>query len=380
MIVGEERALAAAHRALGRDGLAELLPMLEPAALSPTTRHDLPNTKALLKALREQGVQITGEEVAAPVELRRVAPTDILLAAGAILGVYLLIGELAGIDWDTTFNNAEWGWIAIAFLLSWLPPFSGAIAMMGSVAIRLPYKAVVGEQFANNFTGLVGGTVATTALVIRFFQKQGQKVAVAASSGVLNSLAGMVVQAFLVLIALIFTGDNFVPSDSGGGRDIAGFVILLIVVGGIAIAVALVVPKLRRRLQGVVQPQIGAAKENLKGILTTPRKAAMLFGGNLVTQLLFALILEAALHAYGQSLPLLQVVLVNSLASLLGGMAPVPGGMGVVEAGLIGGFTAAGIPQTEAVAATFTARLFTAYLPPIWGWFALQWLRRNDYV
>ena len=282
-----------------------------------------------------------------------------------------MIGELAGIDWDTTFNDAEWGWIAIAFLLSWLPPFSGAIAMMGSVAIRLPYKAVVGEQFANNFTGLVGGTVATTALVIRFFQKQGQKVAVAASSGVLNSLAGMVVQAFLVLIALIFTGDNFVPSDSGGGRDIAGFVILLIVVGGIAIAVALVVPKLRRRLRGVVQPQIGAAKENLKGILTTPRKAAMLFGGNLVTQLLFALMLEAALHAYGQSLPLLQVVLVNSLASLLGGMAPVPGGMGVVEAGLIGGFTAAGIPQTEAVAATFTARLFTAYLPPIWGWFAL---------
>ena len=251
---------------------------------------------------------------------------------------------------------------------------------MGSVAIPLPYKAVVGEQFANNFTGLVGGTVATTALVIRFFQKQGQKVAVAASSGVLNSLASMVVQAILVVTALIFTSSDFTPSDSGGGKGIAGFVIILIVVGGIGLAVALVVPKLRRRLQGVVAPQLGAAKENLKGILTTPRKAAMLFGGNLVTQVLFALVLEAALHAYGESLPLLQVILINSLASLLGGMAPVPGGMGVVEAGLIGGFTAAGIPQTQAVAATFTARLFTAYLPPIWGWFALQWLRRNDYV
>ena len=64
--------------------------------------------------------------------------------------------------------------------------------------------------------------------------------------------------------------------------------------------------------------------------------------------------LDAALHAYGESLPLLQLILINSLASLLGGMAPVPGGMGVIEAGLIGGFTAAGIPQTEAVAATFT--------------------------
>jgi uncharacterized membrane protein YbhN (UPF0104 family) len=379
-LVGEARALAAADRALGHRGLADVLPMLEPAALTSAARRDVADTKGLLKRLREQGVKITGEELAAPVELRRIAPTDILLAAGAILGVYLLIGELAGIEWGSTFNNAEWGWVALAFLLSWTTPFSSAVAMMGSVAIPLPYKAVVGEQFANNFTGLVGGTVATTALVIRFFQKQGQKVAVAASSGVLNSLAGMVVQAILVVTALIFTSGEFNVSDSGGGRDIAGFVIILIVVGGIGLAVALVVPKLRRRLQGVVAPQLGAAKDNLKGILTTPRKAAMLFGGNLVTQVLFALVLDAALHAYGESLPLLQVILINSLASLLGGMAPVPGGMGVVEAGLIGGFTAAGIPQTQAVAATFTARLFTAYLPPIWGWFALQWLRRNDYV
>ena len=61
-------------------------------------------------------------------------------------------------------------------------------------------------------------------------------------------------------------------------------------------------------------------------------------------------------------------------------MAPVPGGMGVIEAGLIGGMTAAGVPQEIAVATTFTARMCTAYLPPIWGWFALQWLRRNEYV
>jgi len=105
-----------------------------------------------------------------------------------------------------------------------------------------------------------------------------------------------------------------------------------------------------------------------------------MFGGNLASQVLYALVLEAALHAYGSSLPLLQLILINSLASVIGGMAPVPGGMGVIEAGLIGGMTAAGVPQEVAVATTFTARLFTAYLPPIWGWFALQWLRRNEYV
>ena len=64
----------------------------------------------------------------------------------------------------------------------------------------------------------------------------------------------------------------------------------------------------------------------------------------------------------------------------VGGIAPVPGGLGVIEAGLIAGFTAAGVPETAAVGATFTARMFTAYLPPIWGFFALKWLERNKHL
>ena len=49
-----------------------------------------------------------------------------------------------------------------------------------------------------------------------------------------------------------------------------------------------------------------------------------LFGGNLTSQLLYAMVLGAALHAYGESLPLLQLVLINCVASFIGGAAPVP--------------------------------------------------------
>ncbi len=115
-------------------------------------------------------------------------------------------------------------------------------------------------------------------------------------------------------------------------------------------------------------------------MVSNPRKAVQLFGGNLASQLLYALVLGAALHAYGASLPLLQLVLINCIASFIGGAAPVPGGMGVIETGLIAGFTASGIPEGQAVAATFTARMCTSYLPPIWGWFALARLRKKDYV
>jgi hypothetical protein len=59
---------------------------------------------------------------------------------------------------------------------------------------------------------------------------------------------------------------------------------------------------------------------------------------------------------------------------------PVPGGLGVVEAGLIAGLTSAGIPQDQAVAAVLIQRFFTSYLPPVWGWATLAWMRRREYV
>ena len=59
---------------------------------------------------------------------------------------------------------------------------------------------------------------------------------------------------------------------------------------------------------------------------------------------------------------------------------PVPGGLGVVEAGLIAGLTSAGVPQDQAVAAVLIQRLFTAYLPPVWGFVTLTWMRRREYV
>ncbi|HVJ96667.1 MAG TPA: lysylphosphatidylglycerol synthase transmembrane domain-containing protein, partial [Acidimicrobiia bacterium] len=381
-LVGEERALAAAQRALGNEGLAELLPMFESQALSPAARRAVPGLKKLLKSLREAGATLTGEEAPMLAELRRVSPGDVLMAAATFLGFYLIVEQFAGIDLWATLQTADVAWVLVAFLISPIPQFTSTISLKGAVAAPLPYGPVLGEQFANNFTGLIGGTLANTALVIRFFQKQGLTVAVAASSGVLNSLASGMIQVLLVIVGIIITSGDYDTGTTGSGSSsgLEQLVILGIILFGVALTIGLVVPKLRRLVMGTVKPQLQSAKDNLKGILSTPRKAAMLFGGNLASQILFALVLDASLHAYGYSLPLMQLIVINSLASVLGGMAPVPGGMGVVEAGLIAGLTAAGIPTEAATATVFTHRLFTAYLPPVYGWFALQWLRRNDYI
>ncbi len=90
--------------------------------------------------------------------------------------------------------------------------------------------------------------------------------------------------------------------------------------------------------------------------------------------------LSVSLRAFGDHLTLPVLIVVSRLAAMVGGASPSPGGMGVVEAGLILGLTAVGVAEADATAAVFVQRLFTSYLPPIWGWITLVWMRRREYL
>ena len=106
----------------------------------------------------------------------------------------------------------------------------------------------------------------------------------------------------------------------------------------------------------------------------------MLFGGNLVAELLFALALGVFVQAFGYSLALHELLFVNMAVSLLAGLLPVPGGVGVTEGGLIFGLTSFGVPSEAAFAAVILYRISTFYTPPIWGFFSLRWLERNRFL
>jgi uncharacterized protein (TIRG00374 family) len=106
----------------------------------------------------------------------------------------------------------------------------------------------------------------------------------------------------------------------------------------------------------------------------------MLFGGNLAAEVLFALGLSTFVLAMGGTIGLGEALLINITVSLFAGLLPVPGGMGVTEAGLIMGLTAFGVPEETAFAAVMLSRLSTFYLPPIWGYFAMNWLERRRYL
>jgi glycosyltransferase 2 family protein len=66
--------------------------------------------------------------------------------------------------------------------------------------------------------------------------------------------------------------------------------------------------------------------------------------------------------------------------SLLQGVIPIPGGIGVTEAVMTGFLVALGVEESIAFAATVSYRVITFYLPAFEGFFAMRWLEKNKYL
>ena len=62
----------------------------------------------------------------------------------------------------------------------------------------------------------------------------------------------------------------------------------------------------------------------------------------------------------------------------LGQAAPTPGGIGAVEAALIAGLTASGIPSGTALSGVLLYRVATFWLPVLPGWYAFANLQSKN--
>jgi uncharacterized membrane protein YbhN (UPF0104 family) len=87
-------------------------------------------------------------------------------------------------------------------------------------------------------------------------------------------------------------------------------------------------------------------------------------------------VLWATFHAFGISLPL-TVVLMGYLIGQLGGLLPIPGGIGGIDGGLIGTLIVYGVPAAATAAAVLAYRLILFWLPLIVGAVAFAALRRD---
>ena len=87
-------------------------------------------------------------------------------------------------------------------------------------------------------------------------------------------------------------------------------------------------------------------------------------------------VLWATFRAFGVSLPL-SVILMGYLIGQLGGLLPIPGGIGGIDGGLIGTLIVYGAPAAGTAAAVLAYRVILFWLPLIAGGIAFLALRRD---
>jgi uncharacterized protein (TIRG00374 family) len=88
------------------------------------------------------------------------------------------------------------------------------------------------------------------------------------------------------------------------------------------------------------------------------------------------LVLWAAYQAFDASIPL-AVLLMGYLIGQLGGLLPLPGGVGGIEGGLIGTLIVYGAPAAATATAVVAYRLVLFWIPLIGGTVAFTRLRRD---
>jgi len=310
-------------------------------------------------------------------------PTLIMII-GTLIGGWALIGVLIDVSksFDTVIG-ADWLWVIMAFVLSQLAYVASAVEGIGSVAGPLPFGRAVAVEVANAFSALAGGTAAVFATRVRFYQQQGYDATVALSSGAIMTTSSWIATAALFLCSLPFARGSIdleATPQSGGNSKLVWIILAVVVLVALVAGLVLAVPRLRRLAAEKALPKVRDIWGNLKLVASSPRKLVLLVGGSFGQELLVAMALSVSLRAFDDHLRLPVLIVVISLAAMIGGIAPVAGGIGVVEAGMILGLTAASVSEADATAAVFIQRLFSSYLPPIWGWATLVWMRKREYL
>jgi uncharacterized membrane protein YbhN (UPF0104 family) len=343
------------------------------------------------RAVREQGwklddlravaAEAAGVELPKLEQIHRVTWASIAMVVVIGLVAYAVISAVANVGLDNLINEfqeADTVWLVLALVLAPTVGVAQGFATIGACIRPVRFGPVVMLQYAIQFVALaVPSSAARIALEIRFFGRVGMSSAGAVAVGVIDSVCGFIVQVLLIVVILLSglatldlsTGSNNAREFTGKWVLVAAIVVVLLVI------VALAVPRFR----SFIKDKTADIGDGLR-VLRSPAKVLMILGGNFVAQLLFAIILGVCLRAFGHQLSLAELILTYNLVSLFAGFMPVPGGMGVSEAGYTAALVAFGVPHTVALSTAMAFRLVTYYLPPVWGGLAMRWLRGHEYV
>lgn len=384
LAVGEEQATEIADDVIGRDGLVELLPLLQADALTRDQRDELDDQGLDIDEVRDRLASRLEVEAPELERLRRVSWGAVAQTALLVLAFLGLSAAFAGLDLNDLIDQlagASWWFVAAGLVIAQLPRLTQAVSALGASPVPIPLSRLYVLQLAQSYIGLaVPSAAGRVALNVRFFQRHGLPTGTALTVGALDGFSGFISQMILFLTIFLFTDFSLdLDLDSDVASGVVRLLAIVVAVGVVAAIATAAVPRLRHLVVDRVRGILSEARDTLRG-LGSPRRLSLLFGGNLGTEILFAVALGAFALAMGYPIGLPELIFINVSVSLLAGALPIPGGVGVAEGALMFGLAWAGMPEEAAFAAALSYRIAMFYLPPAWGFFAFRRLERNKHL
>ena len=372
-------AVRAAIDAFGKDVVLTASRRLTKSAVPLGIRHSVQDAKAVITAARDEVKAQTRVDEIRTETVTRFTRNQLIQLVLLIALVYVAYPFISSVPtFLTELRTANWWWALLGLAATGLT-YVGAAAALWACAdglVSLPGLMVM--QVANKFAATttpagVGGL----ALSARYLQKGGITPLRSTTAVALQQSVQVITHIGLLIFFSTAAGvsanlSRFVPS-----------VTVIYLAAGVVLGLIgtfLLVPKLRHWLATAVRPRLQELLGDLMALAREPKRLALIMLGCAATTLGNAFALWASIEAFGGNTSFITVTVVTMVGGTLASAAPTPGGVGAVEAALIGGLAAFGMAAAVAVPSVLLYRVLTTWLPVFAGWWVMRWMGENGKI
>ncbi|WP_084106231.1 lysylphosphatidylglycerol synthase transmembrane domain-containing protein [Demequina sp. NBRC 110056] len=372
-IVGSDRAVEAAFRALGEDVVEQIAPLLQTIVLPRETRQAVKKEK-LLPKMRSSIVQRLPDAEIEQQNIVRFGWRTVLTIAAAVIAVAVIIAGFNTQDVITAVQEANPWWLLAALVWAMFTFVGAALAMIAFSPIKLPWTRVLLVQVAAAYIALaVPAGIGPAALNLRLLTKRRVAGPLAVATVALVQVSAIVVTVGGLLVLTLVTGSEGTLAALPSGTVLLGIGIVVAVV-----VAAMLVPKIRRWALAKIMPPLRQTWPRLVQVLGQPLRLLLGLSGNFVQTIAYVGAFYCTLQAFGQELAIIDVAVLFFLSNAVGAVVPTPGGLGAVEFALITGLTtSAGLSVGVATSVVIVYRLITYWARIPLGYVAMQWLQRK---
>jgi uncharacterized protein (TIRG00374 family) len=399
--IGVDRTVTSALAGLSAPTVAGAGAYLQPMALSGSTRRTVrdydhqrsvtltremnrrrlrPGGRPSVYAdLRTAVAEATGEPAVKPEQLARLTWKRALTLLGAFAVIYLLLPQLANAGAAfRALQHAHWWWVLAAVPALFVAQAFSTLLQLGAIPTHLPFGPTYVVSFGGSFLNrITPNNVGGMALTFRYQQQAGVDSGAASASVGLEQVIG--VAANLLLLAVFFarTGRQTAVHFN---FHVNQWVLVLITAALVGCVLFGLTPRGHRFYRDKIWAFIRSAGTAIAQVARSPRHLTLIGAGAFGGPIVQIVALWMCVHALGGELPFVQIGAVYLGGHLVASAAPVPGGLGALEAALIAGLSALGMPVGAAASAVLIYRLLTYWLTIPVGWFCLKVAEDRGYV